>query len=781
MPKNGKKTKLKKITLRPYQKECVDIVNALPDGSRSIVALATGLGKTVTAAHFKTKGKILWISHRDELVRQPEKYFKAIGKTYGIEKAQETSHGEDVVSASIQSISTDSRLKRFSPDEFDLIICDEAHHAAAATYKKTLSYFKPRKLIGLTATPKRGDGKRLTDSFDSICFQRNLLWGIEEGYLSPIRCLRASASFDMKRIKLAMGDFTASSLENEMDTSDDDLVVAKMYLQHCLKQGRQTLIYCPTVAISNKVCQTIKEAVGKDKENTIAIIDAKTPVETRHQIEQDFNDKKINCICNCMVLTEGADFPSVECIINNRPTANATLYEQMIGRGTRLYEGKKYCLVIDIVGKNSNEKSICTAPTLFGIDPDALPKETRERLYKDEDLHEVMKNITIYSKEKMDSLIIHQEIIDIFTQKRLAILEDNKSKGFKDIARAYNDELTKDITEYDFKDIVVKHTPTDEHYYEIPATYTGFIWLSKPDMLDKTVMEVSIPEIKTGIREGLDFVSEPLPMEEAISMAEDILKYAVPSSYKIKWSKTERERMSHDKASEKQQNYIRVLYKNKAIRDDIESLNKLEASDLIELSKELEAFDKEKQEVLDNIRQLKGKGKSSNTREKLKALEEKDKKAKEQKVAYKKHRNARYFTFKESFSDLIAKKKKEENSITEYIGKEMYFELKTEGNSTYKMRYAATQNQVVYARALMEKLEKRYDRIFNYKEDVERYSSWRISMTIQYLKELQRIPVGQGCILRVNSQKFFNDLDRIERTAQMPESIICVFVIIKDE
>ena len=109
-----------------------------------------------------------------ELVRQPEKYFKDSGLTYGIEKAEQHSNGEDIVSASIQSISRDNRLSTFDPNEFSMIICDEAHHAAAPTYRKVLDYFHPKKLIGLTATPKRGDGARLSDVFDDICFVKDL-------------------------------------------------------------------------------------------------------------------------------------------------------------------------------------------------------------------------------------------------------------------------------------------------------------------------------------------------------------------------------------------------------------------------------------------------------------------------------------------------------------------------------------------------------------------------------------------------------------------------------
>lgn len=111
--------------LRDYQKECVDLVNGLPDGSRTVVALATGLGKTLVGASLDFHGRVLWLSHRDELVRQPEKYFRARGMSFGIEKADEHAGDEDVVSASVQSLYRDERLHSFAPDAFDTIIVDE--------------------------------------------------------------------------------------------------------------------------------------------------------------------------------------------------------------------------------------------------------------------------------------------------------------------------------------------------------------------------------------------------------------------------------------------------------------------------------------------------------------------------------------------------------------------------------------------------------------------------------------------------------------------------------
>ena len=138
------------MKLRDYQIDCIDTIEAQPPGAY-LAQMATGLGKTVTFANLPRHGKrMLILSHREELVEQPRKYFDC---SFGVERAALRSYDEEVVSASVQSLAR--RLHRFQPDEFGLIICDEAHHAAANTYRKIFNHFTPDKLIGFTATPNR--------------------------------------------------------------------------------------------------------------------------------------------------------------------------------------------------------------------------------------------------------------------------------------------------------------------------------------------------------------------------------------------------------------------------------------------------------------------------------------------------------------------------------------------------------------------------------------------------------------------------------------------------
>lgn len=340
------------LELREYQRECLAEIEKQNSGSY-LVSMATGLGKTVVFSHIKTKGKTLVISHREELVYQPVKYYDC---PVGIEKANEHSHGESVVLASVQTLI--NRLDNFKKDEFDVIITDEAHHSAAPSYKKIYSYFTPRLHVGFTATPNRGDKVRLDDVYDKIIFERNLRWGIENNYLTDIKCLRIKVSYNLDRVKRRMGDFVVADLDKAMNTEVSNQQIREVYEKYAVGQ---TLIFAASVAHAENIAALIPGAV---------VVSQKTA--NRSKIIEDFTNRKIKCIVNCMIFTEGTDLPLIETIIIARPTQNVSLYTQMVGRGLRKYPGKRYLTLIDLVGVSKMD--VCTAPSLAGIDIDDIPK-----------------------------------------------------------------------------------------------------------------------------------------------------------------------------------------------------------------------------------------------------------------------------------------------------------------------------------------------------------------------------------------------------------------------
>lgn len=346
------------MELREYQKECLEIIDSIESGS-GLVSMATGLGKTVVFSHIKRRGRVLVLSHREELVRQPVKYYDC---KCGIEKAEEHSHGEEVVLASVQTLVR--RLDSFKPNDFDMIITDEAHHAAAESYKRIYSYFKPRLHIGFTATPNRGDKIRLDDVFESIIFERNLKWGIKNGYLCDVNCLRVKVSYSLKGVRNRMGDFIASDLDAAVNTQPANAEIADIYQKYA--RG-QTIIFTASVSHAENLAKLIPCS---------AVVNGST--KDRSEIIEKYKKKQIKCLVNCMVFTEGTDLPLIETVIIARPTRNPSLYAQMAGRGLRKSEGKRFLTLIDCVGVSDID--ICEAPSLLGIDVEDVPHAKRDEV-----------------------------------------------------------------------------------------------------------------------------------------------------------------------------------------------------------------------------------------------------------------------------------------------------------------------------------------------------------------------------------------------------------------
>lgn len=380
------------IKLRDYQKECIDILENKGSG-RYLVQMATGLGKTVTFANIKRQGRMLILSHREELVRQPLKYFDC---TTGIEMASEHSQGEEIVSASVQSII--HRLDRFATNEFDIIIIDEAHHSAAKTYRKVLEHFTPRQIIGFTATPNRADGARLNDIYEEIIFKRDLKWGIKNKYLCDIECKRIDIGYDLSGVHTRCGDYAPGELSEAMSGTED--AIAEAYKD--MAKGA-TLIFAASVSHAESIAGKIPGSV---------VITGKT--KNREQIIKAFTERKIPCLINCMVFTEGTDIPLVETVIIARPTQSDSLYTQMVGRGLRLHPDKEKLTLIDCVGV-TGKRSLCTAPSLLGIDISNIPKLKQDKL--EGDLFELPEKIE-FAADNPSSWIKNIEIVNLWAQEQ---------------------------------------------------------------------------------------------------------------------------------------------------------------------------------------------------------------------------------------------------------------------------------------------------------------------------------------------------------------------------
>lgn len=381
------------ITLRDYQKECVEIIGRLEPGAY-LIQMATGLGKTVTFANIRRKGRMLILSHREELVRQPLKYFDC---AHGVEMAGESADPSDeVVSASVMSLTR--RLDRYGPDDFDVIVCDEAHHAAAKTYRRIFEHFHPRLLLGFTATPNRADSVRLDDVFQDIVFQRDLRWGIKNGYLSDIECRRVNIGFDLRGVKSARGDYAPGELDEAMEGTAD--AIAQAYRE--LAKGA-TLIFAVSVHQAEEIASRIPGA---------AVVTGET--NNRAELIAAFTRRDIPCLVNCMVFTEGTDIPLVETVIIARPTQSDSLYTQMVGRGLRLHPEKERLQLIDCVGV-TGKASLCTAPSLLGIDLKDIPPAKQDKL---EGMLFELPEKAVRAADCPESWIKNVQIVDLWAKEQ---------------------------------------------------------------------------------------------------------------------------------------------------------------------------------------------------------------------------------------------------------------------------------------------------------------------------------------------------------------------------
>lgn len=383
-----------RFELRPYQIDALDRTAAAEARGvrRQLGVAATGLGKTVMfcALAQQRGGRTLILAHRDELVSQAVAKVREVwpGVEVGIVKATDNDVRSQVVVASVQTLSRPSRLAQLAApwhedtligraDRFSMVVVDEAHHTAADTYRRIVEALDAGGddgplLLGVTATPDRGDGKGLDDLFDEIAWCYDLLWGIRAGYLSDVRAKRITLdALDLKDVKMSRGDFEAGSAGRAMEDADAPNLIVKSWLD--LAAGRRTLCFTPTVALA--------EAVS-DEFNlcgiTSAWVSGQTPLDERRQILRSYAAGDIQVLANCAVLTEGYDEPRTDCIIVARPTKSRALYTQMVGRGTRRHPDKVDLLVLDVVGATTMH-DLVTIPSLFGIDQPNYREQIGER------------------------------------------------------------------------------------------------------------------------------------------------------------------------------------------------------------------------------------------------------------------------------------------------------------------------------------------------------------------------------------------------------------------
>lgn len=362
------------MELRPYQQEAKEAVKReWANGNRkTLLVLPTGCGKTIVFSKLaedqvRAGERVLILAHRGELLEQAaDKLISATGLRCAVEKAEETCLNSwyRVTVGSVQSLQRTKRLEQFTHDYFDCIVVDEAHHCLSDGYQKVLSHFDTAKVLGVTATPDRGDMRNLGAFFDSLAYEYTLPRAIKEGYLSPIKALTVPLTLDLSAVSMQNGDFKAS----EVGTALDPYLyqIADEMLKYAA--DRKTVVFLPLVKTSQKFCEILNQ-----KGFRAAEVNGES--KDRAEILRDFDSGRYNVLCNSMLLTEGWDCPSVDCVVVLRPTKVRSLYSQMVGRGTRLSPGKDHLLLLDFLW-HTERHELCHPANLICEDEAVARKMT---------------------------------------------------------------------------------------------------------------------------------------------------------------------------------------------------------------------------------------------------------------------------------------------------------------------------------------------------------------------------------------------------------------------
>jgi superfamily II DNA or RNA helicase len=436
---------------RCYQRAALAaIVDRFAEGYRTALAImATGTGKTIVFAHMGhamlAKGRVMVLAHREELIRQAARKFRAVtGVIPAIEKADEAVnedclHGKpQVVIASIQTLNASwragrKRMEKFDPAEFSLLVVDEGHHALAATWRAVIDYFlagnPDLKVLVVTATPDRADGENLGGLCDCIAYSYDLPDAIRDGYLvKPIQRYVVIEGLDFSKVGTRAGDLAQDDLEAVMiaekplhgvvhaaievacglengalakikDRPDRAEVLARMMVG---KRRRKTLVFAVSVAHADRMAEIFNRWIP---ESAAHVSGATKPIERAHTL-RDFSRGKFQFLTNCQLATEGYDEPGIECIVMARPTKSRPLYAQMVGRGTRPDEAtaavlntvetaderramvaasaKPNCIVLDFVGNAGKHKLVSSFDLCVPLDVDAAVLDRAKELAQEQ-------------------------------------------------------------------------------------------------------------------------------------------------------------------------------------------------------------------------------------------------------------------------------------------------------------------------------------------------------------------------------------------------------------
>lgn len=339
-----------KLELRKHQDAALKSLEEMRANSETIALLyhATGTGKTVTAVMDARRcgGRTLFLAHTQELVNQATETFRKLWPSVTVGRFIENIKQPDahVVCGSVQSVAL--HLDSFKDDAFDYLIVDEAHHAAADTYQKVLSYFKPAFTLGLTATPERADDKSILEIFKNTAHKLDIQTAVEIGELVPVRCIRIHTNIDLSKVRFNSVQYNIRDLESKIYVPERNRLIVDTWLQYV--RDKRTVVFCVSVKHAEQIARMFQQQGVR-----VAAVSGSMKQSERKEFQDRFVNREIQVLCACDLLNEGWDCPEIEVLFMARPTMSKVLYTQQLGRGMRLFEGKESLMVFDFVDNAS--------------------------------------------------------------------------------------------------------------------------------------------------------------------------------------------------------------------------------------------------------------------------------------------------------------------------------------------------------------------------------------------------------------------------------------------
>jgi superfamily II DNA or RNA helicase len=334
------------LELRAHQEEALASLDRMRSEGKTIALLphAQGAGKTVTAIFDARRvgGRTLFLVHTRELVTQAYEKFRELWPepTTGLYFGGVYESDKHNVIGTIQSVS--DRLADFSADTFDYIVVDEAHHAAAPSYTRVLGYFRPKFILGLTATPDRADEQSILELFQECAHRLGLREAVEAGELVPVRCVRVQTNVDLSKVRYNQLQYNRRDIEETVIIPARDRLIVESYLQHVPQ--RKAVAFAVNVRHGADLAEQFRLAGVP-----AGSVSGRMPRKERERHLSDFKEGGLRVLCACDLLNEGWDCPDVEVLLMARPTLSKVIYLQQLGRGTRKSPGKECLVVFDFV------------------------------------------------------------------------------------------------------------------------------------------------------------------------------------------------------------------------------------------------------------------------------------------------------------------------------------------------------------------------------------------------------------------------------------------------